>query len=44
MTHKMCEWYGHEWQKNLTKSSLASRNVRVEVCTRCGKERRVADI
>ena len=43
-THAMCEWYGHKWRKNATKSSLASRNVTVEVCDRCGKQRRVANI
>jgi hypothetical protein len=40
MTHAMCEWYGHEWRKNLTLSSKASRNVVIEYCTRCNEQRR----
>jgi hypothetical protein len=42
--HAMCEWYGHDWKKNLTLSAKASRNVRIERCDRCGKRRRVANV
>jgi hypothetical protein len=44
MTHAMCKWYGHDFRKNATLSSLASRNVRIEECERCGKQRRVANV
>lgn len=42
-THAMCDYYGHEWSKNLMLSAKQGKNYRVEVCQRngCDAARRV---
>lgn len=42
-THKMCDWYGHQWSKHTGLTARQSKGYEVQVCQRngCDAARRV---